>query len=104
MDQLNYISIQKIILHYPIEDSFVWELHYNKMITIISINKEHFIHENDLNKLEKIIRIYLDLDINIEGIDVVFNLLKEIEELKEKLKKLENKLTIFDVKEQSHLN
>ena len=104
MDVSNYILIQKITLHFPVEDSFIWELHHNDLVTVVTLDNKSYIHNDELNQLEKIIRIHLDLEINIAGIDVVLNLLEQIENLEGKLKIIKGKLAIIEHKEFIKLN
>lgn len=104
MDISNYILIQKVAIHFPIEETFIWDLHHNELIKIINLNDKNYIHIDELNHLEKIIRIHVDLEINIEGIDVVLNLLQQIENLEGKVKILKSKLDIVEYKEFTSLN
>ena len=46
--------------------------------------------------IEKMIRMHHELDINIEGIDTVFNVLKKIEILQEELITTKNKLRLYE--------
>ncbi|MDO9136514.1 MAG: chaperone modulator CbpM [Lutibacter sp.] len=42
------------------------------------------------------IRMHLDLNINIEGIDIAFNLLQKIDELENELISIKNRLRIYE--------
>ena len=46
--------------------------------------------------LEKIIRFYYDLDINIEGIETITHLLKRINSMQDEITTLKNRLRIYD--------
>ena len=41
-------------------------------------------------------RLHYDLDINIEGIDAIYNLLKQVEELQSQIITLRNKLNFYE--------
>ncbi len=44
----------------------------------------------------KIMRMHRELDLNLEGIDVVFNLLQKMERMHEELISTRNKLRIYE--------
>jgi hypothetical protein len=46
--------------------------------------------------VEKIIRLYHDLEVNMEGIDVVMNLLQKISDLQFELSKAQNRLQLYE--------
>lgn len=46
------------------------------------------------------IRIHQDLEVNPEGIDVIFNLLRKVDELKNELAAAKNKLRRYELENQ----
>jgi len=71
-----------------IESSFISELHQNGLIEITIIEEQEFMEESDLVHLEKFSAWYYDLEINMEGIEVVNHLLQKIEDLQNEIKAL----------------
>ena len=57
---------------------------------------EKYLETESINHFEKILRIHNDLEVNIESIDIVFNLLKKIEELQSELESAKNKLRLYE--------
>jgi hypothetical protein len=96
MNNQYLIPAQTICSHYDIEISFVDELNRMGLITIEIIEQNHFIHQDQITDLEKIIRLYNELNLNLEGIDVVFNLLKKERELKAEINALRNRLRLYE--------
>lgn len=92
----NLIAITTLCSFYKIEFSFIDELHNTGLIQVVIIEQDKFIHQNQISNLEKIIRLYHELNVNIEGIDVVFNLLDKEKELREELKILKNRLRLYE--------
>ncbi|WP_299525369.1 chaperone modulator CbpM [uncultured Lutibacter sp.] len=92
MNTKNFIHISKLCKHYNIEISFINSLNEFGLIEIISVEESQYIHEDKITDIEKMIRIHQELNVNIEGIDVVFNLLNKIEELQNELIITKNKL------------
>lgn len=96
MIQENLISTETICSHYSIEISFVDALDKIGLIKTEIIEKKQFIHQDQIGELEKIIRLHNELNVNLEGIDVVFNLLAKERELRNELTTLKNRLKLYE--------
>ncbi len=96
MSQENFIPLHKICELYKVEMSFFNSLSEIGLIKIITIEKSNYIHQDKITDIEKMIRMHLDLDINIEGIDIAFNLLQKIGELENELNTVKNRLRIYE--------
>jgi len=96
MNTQHLISTQVLCTHYNIEISFVDALNKMGLIRIEIIEQNEFIHEDEISNLEKIIRLHNELNVNLEGIDIVFNLLKQEQELRNELIMLKNKLRLYE--------
>lgn len=92
----NLILIETLCPHYEIEISFFDDLFSHGLITIETIEERRFIHQDEISDLEKIIRLYHDLNVNIEGIDIVLNLLEKEKELRDELNALKNRLRLYE--------
>ncbi len=90
------ISTKTICLHYNIEISFIDALIQIGLIKIEIIEQNQFIHQDQIGNLEKIIRLHNDLNVNVEGIDVVFNLLEKERDLQHELNVLKNRLRLYE--------
>ncbi|SIN72385.1 chaperone modulator CbpM [Algoriphagus halophilus] len=96
MVETHLIAIKTICLNYGIDNSFVEELNEFGLIHIEFIQNDKFIHQDQISDLEKMIRLRNELNLNLEGIDVVFNLLQKEKELKEELTILKNRLKLYE--------
>ena len=90
------ISTQTLCSYYNIEISFVDALNTMGLIKIEIIEQNQFIHQDQIGDLEKMIRLYKELNVNLEGIDVVFNLLEKERELRDELNALKNRLRLYE--------
>lgn len=90
------IAITTLCSHYEIEISFIEALCKSGLIQIVIIEQTQFIHQDQISDLEKMIRLYHELNVNIEGIDVVFNLLEKEKELRVELNTLKNRLRLYE--------
>jgi hypothetical protein len=90
------IAITTLCSHHEIEFSFIDALHKTGLIKIVFIEQNQFIHQDQISDLEKVFRLHNELNVNLEGIDVVFNLLKKEKVLQNELNALKNRLKLYE--------
>lgn len=100
MAQQELIILETLCTHYEIEVSFVDTLYSLGLIEIHTVEQVRFIPEEKVADLEKMIRIHQELEVNPEGIDVIFNLLRKVDDLKSELAEAQNKLRRFHLENQ----
>lgn len=96
METKNLISVQLLCNHYNIPVSFIDALQEFQLVEIIVKNEGLYIHSEHIKELEKMMRLHYDLDINFEGVDAIYNLLNQVESLKEEITLLQNKLRFYE--------
>ncbi|SDH31928.1 chaperone modulator CbpM [Winogradskyella thalassocola] len=96
METTQLISISQFCTHYNVPVSFINTLHEYELVEITITDHKNFIKTNQLNDVEKMMRLHYDLDINIEGIDAIYNLLKQVETLQSEITALRNKLDFYE--------
>jgi hypothetical protein len=92
----DFVLLNEICIHYQTEVSFINELGEIGLIQITVIEEKNYVHQDQIRNIEKMIRMHHDLDVNIEGIDAVFNLLQKIDVLQEELKETKNRLKRYE--------
>ena len=92
----NLILLQTVSSHYQVELSFFNHLHDLGLLEIETMGQSPYVRENQIHNLERMIRIHHELDVNPEGIDVVFNLLQKIELLQKDLLAVQNRLRLYE--------
>ena len=90
------IAVNDFRLSNNIEISFLKLLQQNGLIEIKAIESTYFVEKAQLPKLEKFVRLYYDLDINLEGIETITYLLQRIERLQMEIINLQNRLRFYD--------
>ncbi|WP_339815976.1 chaperone modulator CbpM [uncultured Imperialibacter sp.] len=91
-----HIPIETLCEHYKVETTFFISLGEIGLIEIETIEQAQYVHEDQMNAVEKMIRMHHELDVNIEGIDVVFNLLNKIEALQTELNQVRSRLRLYE--------
>lgn len=92
----NLIPLNKLCVQYKVEMSFFDQLNEYDLIEIRTVERSPHIHEDEIGEVEKIVRLHRELNINIEGIDTVFNLLQKIDSLEQELQDLRNRLGLYE--------
>lgn len=88
-------SIVTFSSQFHIQPSFVYELHNRGLIELQKEADEFYILEDQLDKLEHLTRLHCDFDINAAGLEVVEDLLSKMEEMQEKMRFLESKVSLL---------
>ncbi len=92
MARKELIPVKDFCIHHNIQYSFISDLENSGLISVTSLKRSAYIHPDDINKLEKFVRMHYDLEINIEGIETIHYLLEKIEEMQREIVNLGNKL------------
>lgn len=90
------ISIDEFCASHSIEISFINSLQHNGLIDITTVKETNFIEADQLQQVEKFIRFYYDLDINLEGIETITHLLQRIGAMQEEIISLRNRLRLYE--------
>ena len=96
MNTKDLIQIKQFCLYHEIENSFITQLHNYGLVKIVILEEDEYLQPEQLPEVEKMIRLHYDLKINIEGIDVIANLLSKIEVLQQNLTVTQNKLRLYE--------
>ncbi|OMP31123.1 MULTISPECIES: chaperone modulator CbpM [Mangrovimonas] len=96
MDTTHFIPISKLCSSYNVTISFLEELEDIGLISIINIEKQYYMDTDAVGSLDKILRMQRELNLNIEGIDIVFNLLQKVDALQAELSNLQNRLRLYE--------
>jgi len=90
------VSLMEYCRHYEIEDSFVLSLQEYGLIEVAVVEEDRYILKDQMQDLEKLIRLHYDLDVNMEGIDVIVHLLHKVKQLQRELTVLNNRLALYE--------
>ncbi|MBS1749115.1 MAG: chaperone modulator CbpM [Bacteroidetes bacterium] len=89
------ISREECCLQYNVESSFIQALYDFGLIEITTVAETTYLYTEQLNDLEKFIRLHYDLNINIEGIDAIANLLMKVRDLQQQNQYLRKRLLVL---------
>src|SRR4051794_18662311 len=90
------ILAEELCNFYKIEYSFINDLHQFGLLEVRTTERSSYVPHDQLQKLEQIIRLHHDLNINIEGIDAISNLLDTIKDMQNEIVFLRNRLKLYE--------
>jgi len=93
----NLVPVNHFCLYHQVDLSFIDSLQEYGLIKIIVIEDNKYLYKEDLKEIEKMVQFYYDLGINLEGIDVITNLLMQNAALRRELEFVLKKLKLFEV-------
>jgi hypothetical protein len=96
MKEKDLIPIGTLCEQYRLELSFFEEMGEIGLIEFTVYNGNKHVHLDTLHQVEKILRIHRELHVNLEGIDVVMNMLQRQEQLRQELLNLQNRLRRYE--------
>jgi len=90
------IIIREYCIQNQVEPEFIVQLENEGLIRISVVDNERYIHVSQLGHLDQYVRWYYDLSVNIEGIDVIQNLLDRIDDMQSEMLRLKERLRLID--------
>ncbi len=95
MPATDMIPATEFCNYHHVELSFIQSLQQSGLISIIIAEEQLYVPENELPRLEKMVRLYYEMDINVEGIETITHLLQRMHELQKQIEMLRNKLNLL---------
>jgi len=88
----NLVSTSDICTYHEVEYTFISSLSEAGLVELKVINKTTYIPESELQKLERMIRLHNDLEINVAGIEAITHLLERVEHMQEEMRVMRNRV------------
>ncbi|WP_282081040.1 chaperone modulator CbpM [Aquimarina algiphila] len=96
MTKKHLISAKEFCTNHKIEFSFINSLYEFGLIKVITVRQQVFLSVDELPKLEQILLFNKELEINLEGIEVIINLLERVQKIQEEINILKNRLQLYE--------
>lgn len=90
------IAVDEFCTNHNIEISFISSLQQTGLIKITTIKESGFIDADQLKQLEQFVNFYYELDINLEGIETITHLLKQLDNNQHEIQCLTNRLRLYE--------
>jgi len=96
METEQLIRVDTFCSWHNVEFSFINNLSEVGLIEITRKEDTAFIPESELEQVEKLVRLHNDLQINLEGVEVITYLLQKLKQQQEEITGLQNKLRFYE--------
>lgn len=96
MSTKHLIAATDFCVYHQLEHTFITELNDAGLVEVTVVNKTAYIPESELQKLERMIRLHNELEINVAGIEAITHLLQRIEDIQEEMRTLKNNLKAYE--------
>jgi hypothetical protein len=93
------IPVNEFCIHHKIELSFIHSLKDVGLIEVMQLDEKLCVPLSQLPQLEKLVRLYYEMDINLEGIETITYLLNRMHEMQQQIVKLTNRIQLYENEE-----
>ena len=90
------VAADEFCIHHNIELSFIYSLKDSGLVEMTSIEEKIFVPVSQLGHLERLMRLYYEMDINLEGIETITYLLQQMNDMQQQIVQLSNRLSMYD--------
>jgi chaperone modulatory protein CbpM len=92
----NLITVNDFCVYHNVEYTFVDYLADAGLVQVKTVNKTNCIPIDEIQKLERLVRLHNELGINEPGIATINNLLQKLEDMQQEMSYLRSRLSLYE--------
>lgn len=96
MNLEEFIATDDLCVKYKVEYTFISSLNESGLLEVVKIEQREYVHYDKVSEFEKMRRLHYDLDINLEGLEAIHHLLKQVKKLQKRNVQLQNRLNLYE--------
>jgi chaperone modulatory protein CbpM len=96
MEREDMIKASEFCIYHNIQLSFIHSLRDYGMIQAEVQEEEILVPVSEMACLEKIMRLYFELNINLEGIETITHMLERMKAMQDEIARLNNRLKAYE--------
>jgi chaperone modulatory protein CbpM len=96
MTKTTLITTTDFCTLHQVEYTFIDSLNEAGLVELTVIGQTAYVPDEQLPRLEKMIRLHNELDINVAGIGAITHLLQQMEDIREEIRILRNRLGRYE--------
>jgi chaperone modulatory protein CbpM len=96
MNTAHVITVNDFCVYHNVEYTFVDYLAEAGLVEVTTVNKVNCIPVDEIQKLERLVRLHNELDINEPGIATINNLLQKLEDMQQEMSVLRGRLRLYE--------
>ena len=90
------VAAHEFCVSHNVEITFLHSLNESGLLEIITVEENVFIKQDQLAELEMLTRLHYDMDINLEGIETIHHLLRQLKIMQEEMRAIKNRLGMYE--------
>lgn len=90
------IIVKEFCVHHNIDITFIHALKNSGLVELIVVEDKLVIMQSQLAHLEKLVRLFYEMDINLEGIETITYLLSRMNDMEQQIMQLNNRLSMYE--------
>ena len=90
------ITVNDFCVYHNVEYTFIDYLADAGLVKVTTVNKTNCIPLDEIQKLERLVRLHNELEINEPGLATINNLLQKLEDMEQEMSDLRNKLKVYE--------
>lgn len=89
------IAVKEFCSYHEIDTRVIIDFNTHNLISLTREKRSYYISSKQLPIAEKLLRLHLNLGINLEGLEVILPLLERLQNQEDRLRELENLLSFY---------
>lgn len=92
----NLITVNDFCVYHNVEYTFIDYLADAGLVKVTTVNKTSCIPLDEIQKLERLVRLHNELEINEPGLATINNLLQKLEDMEQEMSILRSRLKVYE--------
>jgi chaperone modulatory protein CbpM len=92
----NLITVNDFCVYHNVKYTFIDYLADAGLVKVTTVNKTSCIPLDEIQKLERLVRLHNELEINEPGLATINNLLQKLEDMEQEMSVLRSRLSIYE--------
>ena len=89
------ITYTECLQIYQVEETFLNQLVSSGLIEIVIEEDDRYIEYDYLQEIEQFVRWHYELEINMEGIEALYHMLQQVQQLQDDVERLRGELSFY---------
>jgi hypothetical protein len=89
---MKYIAVEEFCSHHGVEVMLIREFADFGLIRLTVQENQEFVSAEEVSRLERMLRLFQDLEVNKEGIDIILQMREELKQLRQEAAQLRYRL------------